>query len=496
MKAKMKLTTYQQEMLDGKHGEAKQFCMDKLLDFGKAVESTEMVDLVLTLNCCPIYVQDRMEPKRLAKLNEYDLGHSPLYDPIFAMKDAHVHDESGTECGNDPYMCQLDKASEIKGPPNGKPWNFEIPGKGSFRLDEEMVAGFQAGYDKLMEHGWLPWLSCNPYLNTRIPKMGEYAASSESSAACYINTILGARTNREAAINTIYCAYTGCLPKYGTHLDEYRAAKVIIELTDEVRDNIKGMADWGALGAAIAEKAGNRIMAVLNLPKKMGPGATKNLISCASPGMNDPMLHLMGYTPESPTLEAAFKGKMPKNPERYIVTMEDVVEMYHHLNAIAPAPGPEKAKPVDIVFIGCPHATWDEVREVARLVKGKKVKEGVKLWVQTDTPTYFMAQHYGDTKTIEDAGGHIFHQTCIAMSPIRHYPKDTVIATSSFKYVKLGGGFGPKWIYGNPEALVNAAVTGVFTPTARWEYWSKPRKERLESEKEHPLYQGEKPMVD
>ena len=160
--------------------------------------------------------------------------------------------------------------------PNGKPWNFELPGKGSFKLDEEMVAGFKAGYDKLMEHGWLPWLSCNPYFNTRIPKMGEYAASSESSAACYINTILGARTNRESAINTVYCAYTGCLPKYGTHLDENRAAKCIVELTDEIRDNIKGMADWGALGAAIAEKADNRIMAVLNLPKKMGPGATKN----------------------------------------------------------------------------------------------------------------------------------------------------------------------------------------------------------------------------
>src|SRR5512137_796975 len=69
MKKKMKLTKYQQEMLDGKHGEAKQFCMDKLMDFGKAVEATEMVDLVLTLNCCPIYVKDRMEPERLKKLN-------------------------------------------------------------------------------------------------------------------------------------------------------------------------------------------------------------------------------------------------------------------------------------------------------------------------------------------------------------------------------------------------------------------------------------------
>ena len=55
----MKLTPHQQEMLDGKHGEAKQFCMDKLLDFGKAVEATEMVDLVLTLALSPTWASAR-----------------------------------------------------------------------------------------------------------------------------------------------------------------------------------------------------------------------------------------------------------------------------------------------------------------------------------------------------------------------------------------------------------------------------------------------------
>jgi predicted aconitase len=296
----------------------------------------------------------------------------------------------------------------------------------------------------------------------------------------------------------VYCAYTGCLPKYGSYLDENRAAKCIVEIDDEVRDNVKGMADFGALGACIAAKAENRIMAVLNLPKIMFPGATKNLISCASPGMNDPILHLMGITPESPTLEAAFKGKMPKNPERFKVTMDDIVEMYHHLNNLAPAPGPKDAKPVDIVIIGCPHATFDEVREVARLVKGRKVKPGVQLWVQTDTPTYFMAQHYGDTKSIEDAGGKIYHQTCMAMTPFRHFPKNITIATSSFKYTKLCAGFGSEgttWIYANPEALVNAAVTGVFTPTPRWDYWTQPREMRLASEKDKPLYDGHLPMI-
>ncbi len=60
---KMKLTKYQQEMLDGKHGEAKKFCMDKLVDFGEAVEATEMVDLVLVLNECPIWSKNRQEPE-------------------------------------------------------------------------------------------------------------------------------------------------------------------------------------------------------------------------------------------------------------------------------------------------------------------------------------------------------------------------------------------------------------------------------------------------
>ena len=45
------------------------------------------------------------------------------------------------------------------------------------------------------------------------------------------------------------------------------------------------------------------------------------------------------------------------------------------------------------------------------------------------------------------------------------------------------------------EALINAAVTGVFTPTARWDYFSQPREMRLASEKERPLYQGNRPMV-
>ncbi len=262
----MKLTTYQQEMLDGKHGDAKKFGMDKLVDFGEAVDAKEMVDLVLVLNCCPIYSKDRQKPETKKKLEMYDLGHGPLYDPIFAMKDAHVADETGTQAGNDPYLVQFDKVEE-----KGYPWNFELPGKGSFKIDPEMVADLKAGRDKLAEHGWLNWFSCQPQVNTCIPKMGEYCASSESSCAAYINTIIGARTNRESPINTVYAAYTGCLPKYGTHLDENRAAKCIVELDDETRDNIVGRRGLGGLGRRHRRKGGEPDSSRAQSAQEAGP---------------------------------------------------------------------------------------------------------------------------------------------------------------------------------------------------------------------------------
>src|SRR5512137_2680925 len=131
---KMKLTKFQQEMLDGKQGECKKFCMEKLVDFGLAVNATEMVDLSLVLCGVPIWSKNPRNPKTLAKLSAYDLGHSRLYDPIFAMKDAHVADGTGCVCGNDPYFVQFDKVNE-----KGYPWNYEIPGKGSFKVDDEIV---------------------------------------------------------------------------------------------------------------------------------------------------------------------------------------------------------------------------------------------------------------------------------------------------------------------------------------------------------------------
>ena len=222
--------------------------------------------------------------------------------------------------------------------------------------------------------------------------------------------------------------------------------------------NGQSLAGWKRPDLGLSERL--FIGAVLNLPKNMGPTATKQIISCCSPGMNDPMLHLVGLSPESPTLEAAFGGAIPGNVERYNLTMADVRNVYRELNTA-------KSDDVQVVHLGCPHLTFEEVRQIARLIEGRKVKDGVHLWVQTDTATYHLAQLHGDAQIIEKAGGKIYHQTCLGMIMISGWAEKANFATNSFKEIKLFSALGQGWMFGTVPDLVNAAVTGRFVST-RW----------------------------
>jgi hypothetical protein len=85
-----------------------------------------------------------------------------------------------------------------------------------------------------------------------------------------------------------------------------------------------------------------------------------------------------------------------------------------------------------------------------------------------DGTAYMGLQDNGEAKMIEDAGGKIYHSTCMGMNPVRTWSHDLNIATNSFKYVKLGGGFGQGWHFGAVPDLIDAAVTGRFVST-RWQ---------------------------
>jgi len=440
----MKLTPYEQDMINGKHGESKRIAMEKLVEFGVAVDAKEMVKLSnVHYGTCTLM------PRSTPEYSKYELGQTPLIERFIEMG-TRVTEDPTCIVSTDPLFLQLDKYDE-----QGYPWNHR-----RYKMPKVIYDAVVRGYNECKKMGMVLSQSCTPQFNTVIPKMGEYVVSVESSYAAYINSILGARANRENTVTLLYAAITGVHPKYGTMLDENRRAQVIFELADEVKENLFDPADWAALGAAMAIKSNNRVPAVLNLPRPLTNEAAKLLTGCASPGMNDPMLHLIGLSPESPTLEAAFGGKVPKDVEKFTITLADVKEIYQMLCSA-------KNEKVDIVHVGCPHLTYYEIRQIARLIEGKKVNKNVYFWAQTDTPSYYLARHHGEAQVIEKAGGKIFHSTCFGLLPLRDWGSDLNIATNSFKQIKLFGGQGQGWMFGAMPDLINAALTGKFVST-RW----------------------------
>ena len=63
------------------------------------------------------------------------------------------------------------------------------------------------------ELGAILTYNCTPYLGGNVPRFGEITAYSESSATPYINSVWGARTNRESSQSALCAAITGRVPE-------------------------------------------------------------------------------------------------------------------------------------------------------------------------------------------------------------------------------------------------------------------------------------------
>lgn len=95
------------------------------------------------------------------------------------------------------------------------------------------------------------------------------------------------------------------------------------------------------------------------------------------------MFHAVGCTPEAPTLEAAFGGKEPLQVIHY--GPEEAARAREELNK-------HNHEAVDIVVVGCPHCSLEEVAQASRLLEGKKLLPGLEFWVEASMAVREMAE--------------------------------------------------------------------------------------------------------
>jgi predicted aconitase len=274
-------------------------------------------------------------------------------------------------------------------------------------VDNWMALGIDAGFAANQQRvlgafrrmGVVVSCTCTPYLAGNLPRFGERLAWAESSAVCYANSVIGARSNREGGPSALAAALTGRTPAYGLHLDENRSPG----LTVQVEATIHGTHAFGALGFSIGERLENapsRVVYIRGVERATLEELKSFCASLATFG-GAALFHMESITPEA--------GQHTPPAEGFAVTAADLRLAREALSDADPGE-------VDFVSLGCPHLSIHEITHLAELLAGRTVR--CEFWITTSQATRAVADRMGYSQTIEASGAKFAVDTCCVVAPI------------------------------------------------------------------------------
>jgi len=320
---------------------------------------------------------------------------------------------------------------------------WPVPADWAEKAHRQMVA-----YQKM---GTIPIWTCAPYQTEHAPKSGEQIAWGESNAIVFANSVLGARTERYPDYLDIAAAIAGRVPAVGLHLEENRGGQLVLDLRS-IPESIAARDDfYPVLGHFVGKTAGDRIPVLAHLEARPSTDQLKALGAAAASTGSVALFHIVGVTPEAPTLEAALRGRWPEQTVE--VGLADLKAARRELETAT-------GEDLDLVVLGSPHFSFDEMRRLAPLLEGRERHPRVTFLVTTSRITRDLAAGAGLLQTLEAFGGRITVDTCILATPM--LPKTVRrLMTNSGKYALYSPGLlGIEVAYGSLEDCVSSAVAG------------------------------------
>ena len=328
------------------------------------------------------------------------------------------------------------------------------PGGADRRLWKSL--GFSAAYIRKQERvigalerlGIKPTLTCTPYHVGFAPKFGRHVAWAESSAVCFANSVLGARTNREGGPSAIAAALTGLTPRHTLHTDAGRLPTRVVD----VRCPVKTAADAGALGYLIGKlAAADRGGGVPYITGAKPPESLERLswLKALGAGMaasgSVGLFHLEGVTPEA----KAHGSKLAKAAKQRCV-IQSLATGRRALNS-------GKGR-IDVVAVGCPHASPDDLARILGLLRGRKAK--IPFWIFTAEDVRKRAEKEGVAAELERCGAALLADTCMVVAPLKELGIRTLATDSAKAAFYLPSHHGARVYFGSLEENVEAAVRG------------------------------------
>jgi predicted aconitase len=373
----MNLTTEEQDMLEGKYGKSTKKSMEILTTLGEIFDAENLV---------------AVNGVQIAGVSYDNLG------------------EAGLE-----FLNEMAEDGKVRVLTTLNPAGMDRENWEALGIDKEFAKNQNRVIDAFAKMGIITTCSCTPYLIGNAPHYGQHLAWAESSAVCYANSVIGARTNREGGPSALAAAVTGKTPRYGYHLDENRHGEVLIE----VNNQIKGTDQFGVLGKIIGDKLvelGKKIPYITGISSATVEELKSFCASVATYG-GTALFHMESITPEY--------DRYPK-PERisFKITQDDLNKTRSELI--------DEDIEIDFVSIGCPHASIHEIAEIANMLKGKKVTK--EFWITTARPTKRIADEAGYSKIIENAGAKFAADTCCVVAPIKGRFKGIMVDSAKACY--------------------------------------------------------------
>ena len=328
-----------------------------------------------------------------------------------------------------------------------------VPSEWAEKAHRQMIA-----YQSM---GTIPTWTCAPYQTEYAPKFGQQIAWGESNAIVFANSVLGARTERYPDLLDICAALTGRVPAVGLHLSENRYGDFVLDLS-AIPSSIASRDDfYPVLGYVVGKLSGERIPVLDALDAKPNESQLKALGGAAASAGGVGLFHVVGTTPEAPTLREAIGGST--SFECMKVDMNVVTAARKELTT---ATGDK----LDLVILGSPHFSLDEFRQLSPLLEGKTVHPDVTFLITTSRIMRQLAEASGVLKSLNAFGGRITVDTCILATPMLSKSTSSLM-TNSGKYAFYSPGLLDVQVsFGSLEDCVSSAVSGkVIRSPSPWD---------------------------
>ena len=163
------------------------------------------------------------------------------------------------------------------------------------------------------------------------------------------------------------------------------------------------------------------------------------------------LFHVRGLTPESARPEI-----LPRGVKALTIRDED----------LRPAELERPGEGLDLVALGCPHLSIEEVARVASALGGRAVR--TPLWICCSRAVAAEAEGRGLKAALDATGARLVRDTCVVVAPLEDLGLRRVAVNSAKAAVYLGMHGAGVVRFGSLDECVEAAVLG------RWRGWEGP----------------------